>query len=71
MTNKLLCFELPGITEITPTNHVPKILQQQHFITASTNPECCHMSNFICLNEVNMANKPLKVQQLLLELEFK
>ena len=35
--------------------------------TVSTNPEGCHMSNFICQNEVNMANEPLKVQQPLLE----
>ena len=30
--------ELPAITKITPTNHVPEILQQ-HFINTSTNPK--------------------------------
>ena len=48
---------------ITPTNHVPEILQQQHFINTSTNPEGCHMSNFIRQNEVNKANELLKVHQ--------
>ena len=42
---------------------LPEILQQQHFINTSTNPEGCHMSNFICQNEVNMANEPLKVEK--------
>ena len=41
--------------------------QQQHFINTSTNPEGCHMSNFIRQNEVNKANELLKVQQPLLE----
>ena len=43
------------------------MLQQQHFINTSTNPEGCHMSNFIRQNEVNVANEPLKVHQSLLE----
>ena len=55
--------ELPEITKSTPTNHVPEL---QHFISTSTNPEGCHMSNFIRQNEVNIANQPLKVQQLAL-----
>ena len=49
------------MTKTTPTNHVPKRIQ--HF----TNPEGCHVSNFIGQNEVNMANEPLKVHQPLLE----
>ena len=44
-----------------------EILQQQHFINTSATPEGCHMSNFICQNEVNMANEPLKVEQPLLQ----
>ena len=40
---------------------------QQHVINTTTNPEGCHMSNFIRQNEVNMANEPLKVQDPLLE----
>ena len=62
--------ESPEIIKITPTNHVPEILQQQHFINTSTNPEGCHMSNFIrqiISYEVNKANELLKVQQPLLE----
>ena len=55
--------EIPAITKITPTNHVSKILQQQHFIITSTNPEGCHMANYIPQNEVNMADEPLKVEQ--------
>ena len=43
------------------------MVQQQHFINTSPNPEGCHMSNFIRHKEVNMANEPLKVQQSLLE----
>ena len=43
------------------------MLQPQHFINASTNPEGCHLSNFIRQNEVIMANEPLKVQQSLVE----
>ena len=43
------------------------MLQQQHVINTSSNPEGCHMSNFICQNKVNMANEPLKVQQPLVE----
>ena len=39
--------------KITLTNHVHEILQQQHFINTSTNPEGCHMSNLIRQNEVN------------------
>ena len=45
----------------------PKILQLQHSINTSTNPEGCHMSHFIRQNEVNMANEPLKVEKPLLE----
>ena len=59
--------KLTAITKSTPTNYVAEILQKQHFINTSTNPECCHMSNFIGQNEVNMANEPLKVLQPLLE----
>ena len=44
------------------------MLQQQHFINTSTNPEGFHMSNFIRQNEVNKANEPLKVQQPHLEI---
>ena len=29
----------------------------------STKPEGCHMSSFICQNEVNMASESLKVEQ--------
>ena len=58
--------KLPEITKITPTNHVHEMLQQQHFINASTNPKGCHMSNFIGQNEINMTNELLKVQQPLL-----
>ena len=59
---------LPAITRTTPANHVPEILQQQHFGNTSTSPaDCRHMSNFIRQNEVNMINEPLKVQQLLLK----
>ena len=36
-------------------------------IKTSTNPESCHMSNFIRQNEVNMANEILEVQQPLLK----
>ena len=36
-------------------------------MNTSTNPEGCHMSNFIFQNEVNMANEPLKIQQPYLE----
>ena len=60
-------FQLPEIIKLTPTNHVREIMQQPHFINTSTNPEGCHMSNFIHQNEVNMANELLKVQQPLLE----
>ena len=53
--------KLTAITKNTPINYVVEILQKQHFIKTSTNPEGCHMSNFIGQNEVNMANEPLKV----------
>ena len=33
------------LVQITPTNHVPATLQQQHFINTYTNPEGCHLSN--------------------------
>ena len=39
------------------------MLQQQRFINTSTNPEGCHMSDYIRQNEVNGANELLKVQQ--------
>ena len=65
MTNKLFQVTI-SITKTAPANHVPEILQSQHFINTSTNPDGCHMINFI-QNEVNMANKPLKVQQPLLK----
>ena len=38
-------------------------LQQQLFVNTSTNPESCHMSNFIRQNEVNEANELLRLQQ--------
>ena len=44
-----------------------KYYKKQLFINTSTNPDGCHMSNFIGQNEVSMANEPLKVQQSLLE----
>ena len=59
--------EFPAITKTTPANHVPEILQPQHSINTSNNPEGCHMSNLIRQNEVNMANEPLKVEKPLLE----
>ena len=58
---------IPTNNKTTPANHVPKILQPQHSINTSTNPEGCHMSNFIRQNEVNMANEPLKIEKPLLE----
>ena len=58
---------LTAITKNTSSNYVVEILSQQHYIKTLTNPEGCHVSNFICQNEVNMANEPLKVQQPLLE----
>ena len=58
---------LTAISKNTPTNFVAEILQQQHFANTSTNPEGCHMSNFTCQNEVNMANEPLKVEKPVLE----
>ena len=57
----------PAVTKTTPANYVSEILQPQHSIITSTNPEGCHMSNFIRQNEVNMANEPLKVEKPLLE----
>ena len=59
--------EFPAITKTTPANHVPEILQPQHSINTSTNPEGCHMSNFIRQYEVNMANEPFEVEKPLLE----
>ena len=59
--------ELPALTKITPTNLFPEKLPQQHFTNTYTDPEGCHMSNFIRQNELNIANEPLKVQQPLLE----
>ena len=59
--------KLTAITKNTPTKYVAEVLQQQHFINTSTNPEGCHMSNFICQNEVNMVNEPLKVEKSVLE----
>ena len=44
-----------------------EIIQQQHFTNTYTDPEGCHMSNFIRQNEFNIANELLKVQQPLLE----
>ena len=55
------------VHRVTPTNYVAEILQKRHFINTLTNPKGCHMSNFICQNDVNMANEPLKVEQPLLE----
>ena len=54
--------ELTANTKITPTNHIPEMLQQEHFINTSTNTEGCHISNFIRQNEVNEAKELLKVQ---------
>ena len=48
-------------------NHVPEILQPQHFIKISINADGGHLSNYIRRNEVNLANEPLKVEQPLLE----
>ena len=59
--------EFPAITKPTLANLVPEILRPPHSINTSTNPEGCRMPNFIRQNEVNMANKPLKVEKLLLE----
>ena len=59
--------ESPEITKTTPANHFSEILQPQHSINTSNNPEGCHMSNFIRQNEVNLANEPLKVEKPLLE----
>ena len=59
--------EFPAITKSTPANHVPEIFQPQHYINTSTNPESCHMSNFIRQNEVNTANEALKVEKPVLE----
>ena len=56
--------KFPAITETTPANHVPEILQQHHVIN---NSDGGHMSNSIRQIEVNMANEPLKVKQPLLE----
>ena len=50
------------MTNTTPANHVPKILQKQHSVNTGG-----HMSNFIRQNEVNLADEPLKVEQPLLE----
>ena len=59
--------KFPAITKTTPANHVSAILQPQHFISTSTNPECCHMSNFIFQNDINTANELFKFEQQLLE----
>ena len=53
----------PAITKTTPANHFPEILQQQHFINTFTNPNGCHISNFIRQIEVSIENEPLKVEQ--------
>ena len=55
--------ESSAITTTTPANHIPKILEQQHFINThvSTNPNGRHMSNFFRQNEVSMANELLKI----------
>ena len=55
------------MTNTTPANHVPKILQKQHFVNTSNNPDGGHMSNFSRQNEVNLADEPLKVEQPLRE----
>ena len=47
---------------------LPIFLQpQQHFINTSINPDGGHISNYICQNEVNATNEPLKVEKPLLE----
>ena len=56
-----------GEVRTIPAIYLSEILQPQHSINTSTNPEGCHMSNFIRQNEVNMANEPLKVDKPLLE----
>ena len=37
--------EFPAITKTTPANHVPEILQPQHSINTSANPEGCQISS--------------------------
>ena len=53
----------PAFTKTTPVNHVPEILQQQHFIKTSTTTDGGHMFNYIRQNKVITAGKPLKVEQ--------
>ena len=62
MTDTITYFELAAITKTTPANYVPGILQQQHFINTSTNPEDRSVSNLIRQNDVNVATGPLKVK---------
>ena len=57
MTNTIKYSKFPLITKTTPANRVPEILQQQHFINTSTNPDGGF--NYIRQNEVNMADEPL------------
>ena len=47
VTGRMNRIAITAITKTTPANHVPEILQPQHSINTSTNPEGCHMSNFI------------------------
>ena len=49
--------ELPAITNNTPTNLVAEIIQQQQFINTYTNPEGCHVTNFIRQNEDEYGKK--------------
>ena len=69
MTRKLVKRNsmFPTITKTIPSNHVPEILQPEHFINTSTTSDGGHMSNSTRRVEVNMANEPLKVKQPLLE----
>ena len=59
-------FSTRLLLEVIPSNYVPGMLQQMHFINTYTNPDSGHKSKFIRQNEMNMANEPFKVQQVLL-----
>ena len=54
-------------TKTTLANYLPQILQQQHFINTSTNPNGGHTSNYNRQIKVNMADERLKVEHPLLE----
>ena len=59
--------KLTAITKNTPTNYVAEILQKQLFISTSTNPDGCHMSNFYRPKRSQHGKRFFKVQQSLLE----